>query len=358
MVAVGNEVSAAPALDLVQIGLLPSTNLPFQYSLTAYNTSGYQVASYESKYPAAAFQLPTGTYLVTASAYYQNSTYCYVCLQGAGVGVKQQGAPAGLYRPYFAPYTEYGYALTQVTGPTGTTIKMQNVSAVPLTSLTIRVGYANGTAAVGASVSGYVVGSYYAYSPQMVTYGQTGKSGTVTLVMPQAPVDINAYLSIPIKLPKNSSVVTVVVGGQKVNVTVYLQPSYLSLHGQALLLPPQTGANVILQYQPYDQYVIPYAGAQTGAGGGVYSTSATTAQAPGPAGQTSTQSPAVTKIAPFNPTGSQITTVSSPSTTASAIAAAGSATTVEVAAGVGLLAAVVVLAALLARKSGSRVTPA
>lgn len=362
--AMVNQVSAAPALDLVQVGLQTSMSYPYQYTLTAYNTSGYQVASYQSGYSGAAFQLPAGTYLLTASAYYQNSTYCPACLQVAttvssgGAGSTAGTAIAPIIRPFTNEVTEYGYALAQVSGPTSISIKLENASALPLTQLTIHVGYANGTAASGASVSGNVVGSYYVYSPKATSYGQTNNAGDVTLTMPQAPVDVSAYLSIPLKLPSSTTTVTVNVGGQKVNVTVYTEPSEISLNGEALILPPQTSASVVLHYQP-SGYPIVYAGTPAVSGSGAVSSSMTPAQTSLQTNSSSVQTEAATRIAPFNPTPSQLTAGSSEVSGSQGVpAAGGSAVTIEVGAVGGALVVAIAVAVLLTRKGRSGAPPA
>jgi len=360
--AMVNRASAAPALDLVQVGLQTSMSYPYQYSLTAYNTSGYQVASYQSGYPGAAFQLPAGTYLLTASAYYQNSTSCLQCVypgtSGSSTASGAGTAIAPIIRPFTSEVTEYGYSVTQVSGPTSIAINLKNASALPLTQLTIHVGYANGTAASGASVSGSVVGSYYVYSPKVTSYGQTDKSGDVTLTMPQAPVDVNAYLSIPLKLPSSTTTVTVNVGGQKVNVTVYTEPSQISLNGEALILPPQTSANIVLHYQP-SGYPIVYAGTPAVSGSGAVSSSVTPAQTSLQTNSSSIQTGAATRIAPFNPTAGQLTTASPGVSGSQGVPVAGDSTVViEVGAVGGALVVAIAVAVLLTRKGRSGAPPA
>ncbi|MDV3292835.1 MAG: hypothetical protein LYZ70_01020 [Nitrososphaerales archaeon] len=353
MSGVGSVAATAPALDIVQVSLQTAQSLRFQYTFTAYNSSGYQVAWYESSHPGAAFQLPSGSYLVTASAYYYNSTVCVECPLGASPVAKGSAGVASISPRYQNPYNEYGFAVAKVSGASSLSIKTQNASAIPLSSLTIHVGYANGTAASRASVSGYVVGSYYVYSPKMVTCGETGKDGNVVLTMPQAPVDISAYLSTPIVLPKNTTTVTVEVGGQKVNVTVYLQPSYLNLFGQALVLPPQTRADVVLQYRPFNEPIIYYAnGAPTVAtAGGVAPTGSTvtTTQTGGAAVQARGLAQAATRIAPFNASGGEITTVDS--------GPAGVINVNLVVAAIGAAVVVAGFAALWLRKSAKKAPP-
>lgn len=350
--AAAGTASTAPTLELVHVGLQTSMSYPYQYALAAYNTSGYQVASYQSSFPGAAFELPVGTYLLTASAYFQNNTYCLDCPLAASASSSGGGTTASAVKPFGNEVSEYGYSVAQVSGPTSITVSLRNASAIPLSRLTVYVGYANGTAAADASVSAYVVGSYYAYAPGTTSYGQTGETGDVTLTMPQAPVDVSAYLSLPLKLPTNTSTVTVNVGGQKTNVTVYLQPSYVSLSGEALILPPQTSASVVLRYQPVS-YPIVYGGTPTAAG----TEGTTPSVSTGTAEQTSTSSQ--TRIAPFTPTGSQLTTTSPGTSSSQGLPfAGGAASAIEVTAVGGALVVGVVVGALLTRKSRGRASPA
>lgn len=289
--------SAAADLNVVQVTIQPTRNLPYQYALTAYNSSGDQVASFYGSYPEAAFGLPDGTYLVTASATYQSYCCCKLCpLEG---NANASALPAIIYQP---PSSEYGYAVVKVTGPVQISIATKNSSELPLVSLPVHVSFFNGTAAAGAYVSAYVVGTGYSYSPSIVSYGQTGDDGNFTLVMPEAPVQVNAYLTVPVQLPENvTAVVPVEVGGQKVNVTVYWQPSYVGLSGQALILPPQKGADITLQIQQ-NPYPIYYG---TPAEGGATSVTTVTSTTMGTAEQTAS-SGQQGKIAPFDPSSEQI----------------------------------------------------
>ena len=75
-VALVTSAGASPALNSIDITVQTTRPLPYQYALTAYNTSGFQVASFYGSYPEAAFGLPAGTYLITASAYYQQTYLC------------------------------------------------------------------------------------------------------------------------------------------------------------------------------------------------------------------------------------------------------------------------------------------
>ena len=286
---------AAGGLDDVRVTIQTTQNLLFQYTNTAYNASGSQVANFNGNYPEASFGRPGGTYLITASAYHQS----YVCGMCPLAGGANGSAIAIRYVP---PTSEYGYAVVKVSGPVQISIANNNGSRLPLVSLPVHVSYFNGTAAQGAYVSAYVVGMGYSYSPNMVSYGQTGLDGNFTLVMPEAPVQVNAYLSVPVQLPKNATVVVPVqVGGQKVNVTVYWQPNYVGLSGQALILPPQKGADVTLRVQP-NPYPIYYA---TPGQGSVTTVTTATGTAVGSPGQTASPTQPST-IAPFDPSSEQL----------------------------------------------------
>jgi hypothetical protein len=57
--------SGSIKLDNIQVSIQTSQDLPYSYTLTAYNTSGFQVAYYQSNFAAAALELPDGTYLFT-----------------------------------------------------------------------------------------------------------------------------------------------------------------------------------------------------------------------------------------------------------------------------------------------------
>jgi hypothetical protein len=351
---------ATAALNSVQVTIQTAKDLPYQYSLTAYNTSGYQVASFNGNYPEAGFGLPSGTYLITASAYYQQYNVCYLCPleAGANSSAGSGATPAQLVNSsvtsvaipirYFPPSSEYGFAVVKVTGSSQITIDTKNSTEFAPVSVPVHVAFFNGTAAVGASVSAYVVGMEYGYGQNWVSYGQTGSDGNVTLMMPAAPVEVNAYLSVPIQLPNGVGVVPVNVGGQKVNVTVYWQPAQVELSGQALILPPQTGADITLKVQQYS-YPIPLPGVYSpisGTGQSGVTTVTVTSTSTGSSQSAGSASAQPGTIAPFNPTGSQL---SSP---AQGVASSASDPLVvlPVALGAGVVAVVVLVAAMMMGK--------
>ena len=346
---------ASPALNSVQVNIQTAKDLPYHYSLTAYNGSGDQVASFNGNYPEAGFGLPSGTYLITASAYYQQYNVCYLCPLEAGANASAAsvssvsgGSSVAIPIRYYPPAYEYGFAVVKVTGPSQITIDTKNDTAFPLVKIPVHVAFFNGTAAVGASVSAYVVGMGYGDGQNWVSYGQTGQSGNVTLTMPAAPVEVDAYLSVPIQLPKGVGVVPVDVGGQKVNVTVYWQPYQVELSGQALVLPPQSGADITLKVQqfPYPTPVplpTPYASP-----GAVQSgvTTYTVTNNSTDSSQQATASAQPSKIAPFSPSSSQF---SSPAQVGGT-PAADPFLVLPLALGAGVVAAVVLIAAMIMGK--------
>jgi hypothetical protein len=312
-VSFATSAGAAASMNLVDVTIQTTQSLPYQYTLTAYNTSGYQVANFYGNFPEAAFALPSGTYLITASAYYQQNYGCTYC----PLAIKSGNGSASLMPiRYVPPYSEYGYAVVKVSGPAQITITTNNSTAAPLVNLPMHVAFANGTAAVGVNVYASVIGESYGYSPNWVTYGQTGPDGNFTLVVPDAPVQVSASMSVPIQLPKNVSTVTVVVGGQKVNVTVYWQPNSVNLSGQTLVLPPQHGAAIVLQVQQSNPFPIYYANQGVAQGGisapqgGVYSAtttySTTTAGGKQAVSKQVAASPQANRIPPFSPSNSQL----------------------------------------------------
>ena len=55
-------------LDNVQVLVQTTNSNMTSYSLTAYNSSGYEVVSSTSNYPGFGLELPSGTYLITVTA--------------------------------------------------------------------------------------------------------------------------------------------------------------------------------------------------------------------------------------------------------------------------------------------------
>jgi len=246
----------------VEVSIQTSSNLSDYFTVSAFNMSGYMVASYQSQYPAASFELPNGEYIFTvlASQYYQNyypqSTIVESSSTDPSSGVDKTD-PTMPYR-YNEPVVEYGYSVQQISGSKTITISTLNATSLPLTSLTISVVFANGTGAEEASVYASPLGGYYwGYESNFVMWNTTNSDGIATLIVPNVPVTVNAWLWVPVNLPKNEATVTVEVGGEEVNVTVYWQPTYVGLAGSALIVPPQTTASTNLRVQQPDYWVTP-----------------------------------------------------------------------------------------------------
>jgi hypothetical protein len=290
--------SASTTFDNVQVFIHTSQDLPYSYTLTAYNTSGIQVGYYQSNFPAAALELPSGTYLFTVQASYgpvfnpcigcvsgpipANSTATsftitsYTTVATSTIPTAMPAKPLSLNdsgpmipansttttnstTPTVIPVVivassnEYGYSIDQITGPSTITINTYNSTTFPTTQVTVHVAYVNGTPAQGAWFYASVVDDYY-YGSNITSGAQTGADGTAILTVPQAPLLVTSYLSVPITLPQPMSNVTVIIGGQKVNVTLYYYPTSVTLMGQTLILPPQTSGSITLQYQPQQYY--------------------------------------------------------------------------------------------------------
>jgi hypothetical protein len=254
----------AASYSNVQVFIQTASNLPDYFTVSAFNMSGNMVASCQTQYPAASFELPNGQYIFTATAD-ESSNQIYAAPM-VGVNVAQSGlAMPSISSLYESPVVEYGYLTQQVSGSTTLTISTENVTSFPTTTLTIKVAYANGTAADGATVSASVVGSsyYWGYESNAVMWNTTQADGIAILVAPQAPVQIDAWNWVPISLPSNLTTVPVIVGGEEVNVTVYWEPTYVGLAGSVLIVPPQTSASITLHVQQPSYWVMPYGAVAT-----------------------------------------------------------------------------------------------
>lgn len=265
--------ASAASFDNVQIFAQTPTNQAHDFQFAAYNITGSLIASTQTSYPAAAFELPAGGYLFTigATAPYNQAGYACPLSDGSGVvGNATSGAeptaqannssPTVTPPACYPPSSEYGYVIASISGPQSINVHMENASSLPTAPVTIRVTYVNGTAAAGAPVYASVVGELdYWWGPNSTVSlsGQTDSNGTVRLVLPVAPVVITAWEWVPITTGSNGSTVQTNIGGQKVNATIYWQPTYIGLSGTGLLLPPQNTLNVTLYYQQPDYWVLP-----------------------------------------------------------------------------------------------------
>lgn len=293
------------AYNNVQVSIVTTNSSTNNYEVSAYNSTGGLVASYQSQFPAAAFQIPNGNYIFTALATDQQyGYYPPVPLQspGASSPPTQTASGAAISPPikcciYRQPLVEYGYAVLQVSGGATMTIQTKPVNATPTSNLTVHVKYANGTAAAGAYVSAYVLGDNYGWSygnSVISLYANTDSQGAASLIAPSVPVLVTAWSTVPIVLPHNQTVIQVTVAGQKVNVTAYWEPNYLTFMGQVLILPQQSAADITLHYQPVQYGVVGY-----GASSGV-STVSTVQGYPTGSGQTVPPSTGVTTAQQVN----------------------------------------------------------
>ena len=263
----------AESFDNVQVFATTSAIQAYDFQFAAYNLTGSLIASTQTSYPAAAFELPAGGYLFTVSATSSSGRVGYACPLAMGVAtqgssasgtsptVRKNGSTSTPILPIcYPPSSEYGYATAIVSGPQTINIQMQNVTILPTAPVTVKVSYVNGTAVADASVYASIVGEWYFWwgSNSSITMGgQTNSSGIVHLVLPVAPAVITAWKWIPITAGSNGSTIQTTVGGQNVNVTIYWQPTYIGLSGSGLLLPPQNRISIILRYQQPDYWVLP-----------------------------------------------------------------------------------------------------
>jgi len=263
--------ASAGSFNNVQVFATTTTDRAYSFQFAAYNLSGTLIASYQTSYPAAAFELPSGGYLFTVSAiHYDYAKYpCPLVDSGESkapptAGTTQSnssGSGSTAVMPIcYLPSSEYGYATATVSGAQTINIQMQNVSTFPTTAVTVKVAYANGTAAAGASVYASVVGEWYYWwgdGTSVIMGAQTDNNGVAHLVIPKAPAVVTAWQWVPVLTGKDGSMIQVNIGGEKVNVTVYWEPTYVGLSGSGLLLPPQSSISLTLHYQQPDYWVMP-----------------------------------------------------------------------------------------------------
>ena len=277
--------AAATSYNQVQVKVQTANALNATYIGTVYNSSGYMEATVQSRYPVFSFDLPSSTYLFAVTALQQSVSRCPSYAEYAKGGVAQAG-PAVIYPPCFwnNPAIEYGYSFQQVAGSTSITIATHPIDKIPTSNVTITASYLNGTAASGASVSAYIVGEWYWWgnsNNRLVLWGQTDKTGKVDLIVPSVPVEVSAWAWLPVNLPSHQTTVQTTVGGEKVNVTVYWQPTYVGLAGSALIMPPKTGASITLHAQQPNYWATPYGVQTMGAVGATSKTMGTIASAEG-----------------------------------------------------------------------------
>lgn len=268
---------AAPGpLFNVQISVQTQSTLPDYFVVSAYNSTGALVTTSQSQYPAGSLQLPSGTYTLTATATVQSSYYQpYPAYSGGGVA-SAVGAPAqsasspSVCCIYSQPLVEYGYLAQNVASSTTVTIPTRNINDTSSSAVTIKASFPDGTVGQGAYVSASVLGNWYwGYGPKGISmYNTTNAAGSATLVTPNVPLIVSVWASVPVNLPANQTTIQRTIAGEKINVTLYWQPTYVSFAGWSLTTPPQPSVSVVLHYQQPMYYVTPY-GSKTGGGGAV-----------------------------------------------------------------------------------------
>jgi hypothetical protein len=272
------QAASASSFNNAEVFATTTSSQAYDFQFAAYNLTGSLIASTQTSYPAAAFELPAGGYLFTVSATHYDYRLGYACpvAQGTATSGSGKASPTPTSSPMvrandsssssaqilpfcYPPSSEYGYATATVSGPQQINIQLQNVTTIPTTPVTVRVSYVNGTAASDASVYASIVGEwYYWWGPNssVTMWGQTDSNGVAHLVLPQAPAVVTAWKWVPIASSTNGTIQTT-IGGQKINVTVYWQPTYVGLSGSGLLFPPQNSTNLTLRYQQPDYWVLP-----------------------------------------------------------------------------------------------------
>lgn len=249
----------AAIFNNVEISIQTSGMQANYFVVDAFNMSGYLEASVQTHYSAASFELPNGQYIFTVTANNESySVYNPVPLLSPSSGGASSSSVSSL-PIYVAPAEEYGFSVTQVSNSMTITITT-HVSQYPTNPFTVKVLYANGTAAVGASVSVSVIGSsyYWGYEPNVVTWASTGDDGIAALSTPIAPVQINAWIWVPSNTTGSPSP-KIGAPGQVVNGTVIAVPTYIGLAGSAVGVPPQTSVIISLQTQQTNYWITPYA---------------------------------------------------------------------------------------------------
>jgi hypothetical protein len=269
-----NALSYASSLDIVQVMIQPTNSTISQYSVYVYNSSGQLVAQSSSNYPIVSFGLPNGTYLITASAGREFGPLPLASANGitstspilSSTNGSSINAPAMIIPPYRF-YQEYGYALASINSSTTIVIKTSPPGKIPLYNLDVSVTMPDGSPAASADVYASPVAAYgwwYAVNQSEIKmWGQTDQSGHVTLTVPELPIQLTAWLWLPIKLPSNMTTITVKIAGELINVSVYYQPQSVGFTGSSLIIPPQNNAKIVLHYQPQNYWVYAPAMAQS-----------------------------------------------------------------------------------------------
>ena len=260
-----NPVSAT-SFNNVQIFVTTPTPQVYGFQFAAYNLTGSLITSTQTLYPEAAFELPPGEYLFTVSATNTSNHNGYACplAEGDASSILRTTNSPGLSPitpiPCYPPSSEYGYATATISSPRTINIQMQNVSTTSTTAVTVKVSYANGTAAADTSVYASIVGELYYWwgsNSSVIMGAQTDGNGIAHLVLPVAPAVITAWKWFPIFTNSNGSTIQTAAGGQAENITTYWEPTYIGLSGSGILIPPENSISVTLPYQQPNYWVMP-----------------------------------------------------------------------------------------------------
>lgn len=288
--------TTSASLNNVQIFVQTTNTNMTSYTLTAYNSSGYEVVSSSSNYPGFGLELPSGTYLITVTAS-QSGTYYYPIAYASETATASLPANSSSIItpvPIKEPITEYGYTLQTINGPSTLSVKTVPFTNVGVTKIQVSVTYVNGTGVPGALVEASVIGGNYydGLNSNTVLSNQTVSGDSTTLVVPNLPILLQGYLSLPINIPETTTTTTTTIGGQPVNITMFWEPNYVELTGSALIIPPQTSAHMTLQVEQSDYVVEPEAS------NGLASTTASGVSSSAPS-QTGSNSTTPTQIPSF-----------------------------------------------------------
>jgi hypothetical protein len=293
---------ATQSFSNVQVFITPQNSTDDSFQVSAYNTTGGLVASTSTEYPAASFELPSGTYVLTVMASQPNRYPGPEPLAESSMVIPY---PTGLYP------AEYGYSLVDVASSTSVAINTTPISELNTTTIMVRVSYVNGSVAANATVGASILGGYYwIYGKGVVLSNQTSANGVATLSIPSVPVEVTAWKWLPIFLPKNETTTQVNVGGELANVTAYWEPTYVGLAGGALVIPPQTSADITLYTQEQSYWVMPYGVATPSSGTSSPQASSSVAIASDPSGVPTNQYTAATSATATTVTALPTTTVS------------------------------------------------
>lgn len=252
--------ASAQNYNILQVSVQPTNSSFTYYSVTVYNMSGTALTQSSGYFPEFAFQLPSGRYMITALA---ESQYGYP-LSLEGKSSNQAAQPSTLIP--FRMQSEYGYAIVDISSSEGLTIKTYPSYNLSTHTLEVSLSYPDGTPVQDAYVYASVIGAggWYWWNGgqnKLVMWGQTDTSGRTELVVPTLPLEVTAWVWVPIKMPENITTISVNVAGERINVSVYYQPVSAGFSAVALVMPSQATLSMTLHYQQQNYWV--YASAQS-----------------------------------------------------------------------------------------------